>query len=41
MFCNCENKDPAGILKLNIPQTERHSVLLLILLTELRGQESL
>jgi hypothetical protein len=20
MFCNCENWDPAGVLKLNIPQ---------------------
>ncbi|KRX30407.1 hypothetical protein T09_2149 [Trichinella sp. T9] len=41
MFCNCENRDPAGVLKLNVPQTEKHSILLSTLLTELRGQESL
>jgi hypothetical protein len=20
LFCNCENRDPAGVLKLNVPQ---------------------
>jgi hypothetical protein len=26
MFCNCENRDPAGILKLNVPQVSNKGI---------------